>query len=326
VLLGVVGFLVLYSSPAWLLAWQGVNLGSQTDPATAEASGLAVQAPRGSRLNDADLRQLEGRDAVQAEGLRSHEDCRQRFPGDAMALARLGCHDQITQHKAFGPVPQALPLGSVTSAECAARLNAYWGGRVNDLQERGDTQAAAVLQQRTWMREVQACESHDNVRIATEIHQPNTRLDALLARLDGGGQATEDDLKVLRADIERVSAWPREADRTPYLSRTERALRLMAGQEAPRPDRLQLNLDCDQIAALHRQHLLEEERDVRSLQALRQGDRVTDGRQDSALNQRRIERLWTFHTLQEGARQAGCPLPRQGAAQAGSGTGSAPAK
>ncbi len=325
VLLGLGGFVLLHTSPSWLLAWQGISLQGKADAAATETSGVAAPVPRDRRLNEADLKKLEGQDAVQTEGLTTHEDCRRRFPGDTMALARLGCQDQVTRNKAFGPIPQAVALGSITSAECAARMNAYWGARVQDLQERGDTRAASVLQQRTWMREVQACESHDNVRIASEIHQPNARLDALLARLDAGGRATEEDLKVLREDIGRVSAWPREPDRTPYLTRSERALRLIAGHEAPRPDRLQLNLDCAEIAELHRQHLREEERDVRAQQALRQGDRVTDGRLDAALNQRRIDRLWTFHTLQQGARQAGCPLPLPGAAATAPGQSAASA-
>ena len=313
--LGVAGFVLLSFTPALLLRLSGADLSAGRSPEAVEEPVL--RGADGRPINASEQQVRQGRAEAVAAGITTHAGCRARYAEDRQALLRRGCSQLVTERKAFpAQAPRGGAATGMTTALCAAEVNAYWEPRYTDRVERGDNRGAAVMQARHWSRELRSCQNHDNVRVLTAVYEPEMRLDALMARLDAGNTVQPDELEQLQRDILSVAAWPDPALRAPFFGKVDRFYRLAAGQEPPRPDRVQLNLSCTEIEA-QLERLREAERaDVQAQLTLRKGDTVTDGARWAALNQSRLARLWDWKLYSDGARGAGCVPATQAPASA----------
>jgi hypothetical protein len=304
VALGVAGFALLSAAPALLLRLSGADRAAGRAP---QAEEPVVRDADGRPVNPSEQQVRQGRAEAIAAGITTHAECKARYAEDRQALMRLGCSRLVTERKAFpAQAPRGGAATGITTAECAAEVNAYWEPRYTDRVEQGDNRGAAVMQARQWSSQLRSCQTHDNVRVLGAVYEPAMRLDALIARLDAGNTVQPDELAQLQRDILSVAAWPDAALRAPFFSKVDRFYRLAAGQEPPRPDRVQLNLSCAEIEAQLQRLREAEAADVRAQLALKQGDTVTDGARWAALNQSRLDRLWDWKVYSDGARAAGC--------------------
>lgn len=259
----------------------------------------------GNRITESEYRVEVGYEAAKTKGITRHKDCE-----DMPSLDEVnGCHRFVTERKRIGPyIPQRDFTSGKTSAQCREEVNAYFGPLIEDMRERGDDGAASVWTTKRWMPELEQCPNYDNLRILKVVHEPASRLSALMAKAERGETITDQDRLVVTRDLAGVLEYPDHPERSAYIERSARFFRIADGLEKPAVPQ-PLASSCEEFQAKLDDLDEAENRAVAEARALKSSrGLIVDGKRWDALNKSRLENLTARHRYAEGAKAAGCVM------------------
>lgn len=281
------------------------QIGSPADAAPAAPRPAAYLDKTGNRITELEYRTELGYEAAKAKGIAHHQGCK-----DMPTIGETdGCRRYVTEQKHIPPyIPQRDFASGKSSAQCREEVDGHFRPLIADMRERGDGHAADVWTRKRWMPELEQCANYDNLRIGKVIHDPASRLSALIGKAERGEAITGDDRRAVTHDLAGVLAFPDCPEKSAYIERSERFFRIADGKEiavAPAP----LQLPCEEFQARLDELDDLQRRDAEEQATLkRSSGEIVDGRRWGELNAARIARLNLRHRYTEGAKAAGCGL------------------
>ncbi len=210
--------------------------GSRTRFTRAEADVAKGALPVRTEPGSPDWAVSRGYEWARDNGIRSHAACRSQWTEDRHEhLERSGCSKYVTEVNVVNvvkPIPQHNGWDDgTTTAQCIADVHAYWDPIVADLYEQGEDHVAQSRTSRDLGPALRECQNFDNLRIGRVIHQPQLRLDAILARVKGGAPISQQDKEIVQQDYPGVQDFPENEYRSRYLSTADELFHLVGGRE-----------------------------------------------------------------------------------------------
>lgn len=226
IVFGVGLYLFLTNLPMIILRMNGINLSQPQEQLEDEP---VYHDSDGKRISVHEYNEMVAYEKAEKDNITSHAECKELYPESNQGFSRNGCHRYVTEQKNF---PEHIKQGGWDSgkstAECEAEVRAYWEPLLQDMVEKGEEHAANSWSRRNFGPELDECRNYDNIRIGKFVYEPLSRLNALIAKLEQGGEITAADNATIFEDRQLVASYPENQYTREYANKLDVYFRLAA--------------------------------------------------------------------------------------------------
>ncbi|HJV70041.1 hypothetical protein [Ideonella sp.] len=218
--------------------------------------------------------------------------------------AVLGCLKWLQEQP---DAPRGWPFGATSTAECEVEVNANYETARQLYIAEGNPHGAEVNRRRHWLPDLRQCQLIDRHVQDPMMVQAYSRLAALVSKLQQRAPVTSEEDAAFRSDYTEMAKVPDQPYKEAYLRLAAEYLERQGGvftDNSPPP----LQLSCEEFATRLETMRQADASRVEEMRALKGADGIVrDGRRHDLLNRQRIEMLWEWKLVTDGAKAAGCP-------------------
>ena len=202
------------------------------------------------------------------------------------------------------------PFGATTTAECRIEVNANYEAAHQLYLTDGNPHGAEANRRRHWLPDLKQCDLIDRRTQDPMMAVAYARLDALVRKMQQGARPTDEEHATFQRDYTEVAQVPDQPYKEAYFRLAADYLERRAGnvEEVRPPQNPQAS--CGEYTAMMEDMRKLDASRVKEMRRLKSPDGfVADGKRHDELNRQRIDMLWKWKNVSDGAKAMGCAAP-----------------